>query len=234
MIEPQPSLNILGIRIDEPVATLTDVLISLVCFYAFYHLNKKKLPGLPQLYFRYYFLLMAIATMLGGIIGHGFIYALSFGWKLPGWIISMFSVALIERSAIAHTGKLIKPGIAKFFLALNILELLTIMTITMTTLDFKWVQFHSAYGLLIIVGSFHFYSYLRTRDKGSLILLGAIAITTCGSIIFINKISIHTWFNYIDFSHIVLSIAAYVFYQGALQLNKREKKFDRPLVEAQL
>jgi hypothetical protein len=233
MIEPQPSIYLLGIRIDEPIATLTDVILSLVCFFAFYNLNRKKLPGRSQLYFRYYFLLMGIATLSGGVIGHGFLYALSFGWKLPGWIISMVSVSLIERSAIAHNGNFIKPQTAKFFMVLNVLELITIMAITMSTLNFKWVQFHSAYGLLVIVGSFHLYSYFHTRDKGSLILLVAIAITSCGSLVFVNKISIHTWFNYIDLSHLILAIAAYVFYQGALQLHKKENKYDSQLVEAQ-
>lgn len=173
------------------------------------------------MYFRYYFLLMGIATFLGGVIGHGFLYALSFGWKLPGWCISMVSVALIERSAIAHARQLIKPSIGKFFLIFNLIELATIMTITMTTLDFKWVEFHSGYGLLAIVSTFHLYTYYRTRDKGSLIILGAVAITCIASLIFINKLSIHTWFNYLDISHTFLAIAAYVFYIGALKLEKR-------------
>ena len=155
MVEPQPSIYPFGIRIDEPMATITDVVVSAVCFYAFYKLKRKNLPGRSQWYFLYYFLLIGIATFLGGVIGHGFLYALSFAWKLPGWIISMISVALIERSAISHARRLIKPAVVRFFLVLNIIELLVIMTITMTTLNFFWVQVHSAYGLLVLVFSFH-------------------------------------------------------------------------------
>jgi uncharacterized membrane protein len=102
MVDPQPSLYPFGIRIDEPMATITDVLVAFVCFYAYYQLTRKRLPGNSQLYLRYYFLLMGIATFLGGVIGHGFLYALSFPWKLPGWIIGIVSVALIERSSISH------------------------------------------------------------------------------------------------------------------------------------
>jgi len=229
MVDPQPAIHLLGIRIDEPIATFTDVVVSLVCFYAFYQLSRKHLPGRPQLYFRYYFLLMGIATFLGGVIGHGFLYSLSFGWKLPGWITSMFSVALVERSAIAHAKSLIKPGLAKFFLVFNLIELGTIMTITMITLDFKWVEFHSGYGLLAIVSTFHLYTYYKTKDRGSLTILGAVLITCVASLIFINKISIHTWFNYIDISHVLLAVAAYVFYLGALRLQRRNGK---PSVDA--
>ena len=222
MVDPQPSIYPFSIRIDEPIATLTDVIVAIVCFYAFYQLNKLKLPGRSQMYFRYYFLLMGVATFLGGVIGHGFLYALSFGWKLPAWIISMVSIALVERSAIAHARPLIKPGIGKFFLVFNLIELLTIMIITMTTLNFKWVQFHSGYGLLAIVSTFHIYTYVKTKDRGSLTILGAVLISCCASVIFVNEISIHIWFNYIDISHVLLALSAYVFYLGATRLEKRE------------
>lgn len=224
MVEPQPSIYPFGIRIDEPMATITDVLVSAVCFYAFYKLRQKDLRGRSQWYFRYYFLLIGIATFLGGVIGHGFLYALSFAWKLPGWIISMISVALIERSAISHARRLIRPGVVRFFLVLNIVELLTIMTITMTTMNFFWVQVHSAYGLLVVVFSFHAYTFYRTKDKGSLTILWAVGVTAVASLVYMNKYSLHTWFNYLDLSHVLLAIASYVFYMGALKLEKREGK----------
>ncbi len=75
----QPSINLAGFRIDEPMTTLTDLVVSAVCFYAFYKLHKKNLPGRTQLFFRLYFLTMGIATGIGGLIGHGFLYLFSFG-----------------------------------------------------------------------------------------------------------------------------------------------------------
>lgn len=215
---PQPSISIYGIRIDEPMVTLTDLLVSGVCLYAFLKLTKARLPGRTLLYFRLYFLLMSIATFFGGVIGHAFLYALSFAWKLPGWIVSMLSVALIERSSIEHAKRLIKPSVGRFFLVLNVLELLTIMTVTMTTLNFKWVEFHSGYGLLAVVLPFHTYVYYRTRDKGSLIVMIAVGIASVAALIFMNQLSLHTWFNYLDFSHVLMAVAAYVFYRGALRL----------------
>ncbi len=221
MVDTQPSVYPFGIRVDEPIGTLTDLILASVCLYAFYQLNKRKLPGKAQLYFQYYFLLMGAATLSGGLIGHGFLYAFDFGWKLPGWILGMVSVALIERSAIAHAQPLLKPGIGNLFLVLNLIELITVVTITMTTLNFKWVELHSGYGLLAIVSTFHGYTYYRTRDKGSLIIVGAVVITWIASLIFINKLSIHTWFNSLDISHTLLAIAAYVMYIGALRLQTR-------------
>jgi len=220
MVELQPSIYILGIRIDEPVTAFTDLIVSAVCLYAFIKLTLRKGHTKTLLYFRFYFLFMSIATLFGGVIGHAFLYTLSFSWKLPGWVISMFSVALIERSAIEYARPHIDKRVGMFFLVFNIIELVTILSITMSTLNFKWVEFHSGYGLLAIVLPFHAYTYYKTKDRGSLTMIVAVLIASCAAIIFMNKISFHTWFNYLDASHILMSVAAFVFYKGALRLQK--------------
>jgi hypothetical protein len=218
-MEHQPSLYFQNIRIDEPVTVVTDLLVSAVCFYAFVQLSRTSTVGRTHLFFRYYFLLMGVATFLGGIIGHGFLYALSFGWKLPGWIISMISVTLIERSAIEYARPFVKESIVKIFLVVNVLELVLVMSITMYTLNFKWVEFHSGYGLLAIVLPFHAYCFYRTRDQASLIIMLSVAIASLAALVYMLKISFHMWFNYLDISHVVMAIGAYFFYRGAKQLD---------------
>ncbi len=218
--EKQPSVWIGNLRVDEPVTMVTDLLVSLVCLIAFLKLRASAIPGRTHLYFKLYFLLMCIATFLGGVIGHGFLYAFSFAWKLPGWIVSMLSVALIERSSIEHAKPLIDPRVGRFFLILNLIELATIMTITMTSLNFKWVEFHSGYGLLGVVLPFHLYVWYRTRDKGSFTVIVAVLIASVAALIFMNQISIHKWFNHLDISHLIMAGAAYVFYKGAMKLNR--------------
>ncbi|RMF20916.1 MAG: hypothetical protein D6765_16230, partial [Bacteroidetes bacterium] len=121
----QPPIFLWGLRIDEPVTSLTDVLVGVVCLYAWWQLRKLDRPGLSQQYLRYYFLTMGIATILGGVLGHAFLYALSFAWKLPGWIISMISVSLVERACIAHAAPLLSKGTVRFLKTANIVELLT-------------------------------------------------------------------------------------------------------------
>jgi hypothetical protein len=216
--EKQPSVWIGNLKIDEPVTMITDLLVSAVCLYSFLKLSKLNRPGKTHLYFRLYFLLMFIATFLGGVIGHGFLYAFSFAWKLPGWIVSMLSVALIERSSIENAKPLIDPRVGRFFLILNLLELATIMTITMVSLNFKWVEFHSGYGLLGVVLPFHLYAWYKTKDKGSFLVIIAVLIASVAALIFMNQVSLHKWFNHLDISHIIMAIAAYVFYRGALRL----------------
>lgn len=218
MIAYQPSIYLLGIRIDEPVNMFTDLVVSAVCLISYHQLRKKTLQNKTLVYFQGYFLLLGLATLLGGLIGHGFLYLLSFPWKLPGWILSMLSVALIERSSIEHARPLIDPRVGKFFLVLNIIELLTIMTVTIYTLNFEWVEFHSGYGLLAVVLPFHGYNYWKTRDQGSLIILKAVGVACIAALVFMNEISLSQWFNHIDISHVLMAIAAFFFYKGARKL----------------
>jgi hypothetical protein len=198
----------------------TDLIVSAVCLIAYYRLTKKQLSGKTQLYFRWYFLLMGLATLFGGVIGHGFLYAFSFAWKLPGWIISMFSIALIERSSIEHARPLINPKVGKAFLILNIIELVIVMTITIYTLNFQWVEFHSGYGLLAIVLTFHGFTYLKTRDQGSGTIIVGVGIASIAALIFMNELSLSIWFNHIDLSHVIMAVAAQIFYKGALRLGE--------------
>ncbi len=230
MIE-QPSIFIYGLRLDEPVTTITDLFISAVCFYAYFRLTK--LAGRQKLhqFLRFYFLSIGIATFIGGIIGHGFLYIFSFPWKLPGWLTSMLSIALIERASIEHARKLISPRLARTLAWLNVLELLTFMTLTFTYLNFFFVEVHTTYGLLIVVASLNIYIYYRTRNRGSKLFLIAVGFSALAALVFMNKWSIHMWFNYLDLSHVLLTISAIFFYKGSriIILNTRQKK-SQPVV----
>ncbi|MBL7861675.1 MAG: hypothetical protein JNJ65_10975 [Cyclobacteriaceae bacterium] len=216
----QPSLYLFHLRIDEPVNMLTDLIVSAVCFYALFQLRKRSFTGRTFLYLQWYFGLLGLATLLGGLLGHGFLYAFSFAWKLPGWIVSMFSVALIERSSIEHAKSRIAPAVGNFFLVLNILELLTVMSVTIYTLNFGWVEFHSGYGLLAVVLPFHGYVFLKSRDQGSAMMMVGVSIASVAAVIYMNEISISPWFNYIDISHVLMAVAVYVFYRAALKLKQ--------------
>lgn len=214
----QPSIFPFGLRIDYPVTVATDLLVTLVCFYAFYRLNKKDYPGTTYTLLRVYFVSMGIATAVGGIIGHGFLYYFGFYWKLPGWFTSMLSIAVLERACIRHVRKIINPKFSKFLGWLNIVELLTFMVVSFYTLNFLWVEVHSAYGLAFVVFSLSIYNYSKTRDPGSKYFIYAVLISACAAITFITQFDISIWFNHYDISHVFMALSAYVFYQGAKRL----------------
>jgi len=216
----QPSLELFGIRIDEPITTFTDLIVSAVCFYAFNKLHKIPIKNKVHWNLKYYFLSMGLATLFGGVVGHGFLYMLSFAWKLPGWLTSMFSIALLERASILFAKPLIRPAVGKFFAWMNLIELATFVTITFTTLNFFFVEVHSAYGLLIVVTSFNLLVYLKTKSEASKLFLIAVGVSAISALIFMNKWGISIWFNHFDISHCLMAISAFVFYNGSLKMVK--------------
>lgn len=217
----QPSIELFGVTIMEPMVTLTDFWITAVALFAFWKLRQWNQPGAMHAYMRWYFLLMGIATFFGGLLGHAFQHMIGLEWKLPGWLISMLAVSAIERATIMYVHPLIPPRFAKFLEVANILELIIFAVITFTTLDFFYIKVHSAYGLGLIVLPLHAYAWWKTRNQGSRIIALSVCFASIAAITYTTKIGLHTWFNHLDVSHTVMAISLYFFYRGTLHLGQQ-------------
>lgn len=245
MIPPQPSIEILGVLINEPVTVFTDLLVSAVCLYAFVKIGKMAVRSRLRTYLMWYFILMSLATAIGGLVGHGFLWYFTvswenpqwvreiiekfwflesqepaYAWKLPGWIFSMLSIMFVERAAIEQVRPLVKPIVGKSFRIINMVELLLFMTITLATLNFRYVEIHSGYGLMFVVLSLQSYAYYRTKNEGSKFFLYGVAVAAVAALFYLNEIGIHKWFNHIDMSHTLMALSAYLFYLGAIKMLK--------------
>lgn len=212
MTSVQPSIEIGGIVLGEPITTFTDIVVSLVCFYAFFKLSF--IQNIQIFYFRRYFLLMGLATFYGGIIGHGFIQYLSYSWKLPGWLLSMISMNFLERAMIEYLKQYISIKWGKILTRWNLLELFIFSIIVIYTQKFFYVELHAAYGLLCIVLPISAYLYFQKKDNTSRYFLLATLVMIVTSILFKNKISISIWFNYNDIAHVLMAITGWLFFEG--------------------
>ncbi|WP_372647516.1 hypothetical protein [Draconibacterium sp.] len=221
------TIYLFGVKIDEPVVTLTDLLVSVLCFIFAYKIHNKNKNEKVFTYFKLYFLIMGIATALGGLIGHAFLYNFNFYWKLPGWITSMFSIMFVERAAIEHTRIELSKKIVKILGFLNIIEFLTFLTLTIVTLNFFYVEFHSGYGLMFVVLSLEGFLFIKTRNKASKFILIGVAFAAVAALFFMNNISIHQWFNHISASHVLMAIAAWFFYMGASRINMTKNHIEK-------
>ncbi|MEM6966427.1 MAG: hypothetical protein AAF573_16810 [Bacteroidota bacterium] len=221
---PQPDIHLFGIRIQEPMTTLTDLLVTAVCFYAYWKLNQAGNSGKTVYFKKIYFVLMGFATLFGGLIGHAFQYALGTEWKLLGWITSMVAVMLIERSAIEYTINLIPPKWHRFLLWLNITELIIILLLTIYTLNFKFVEFHAVWGFMIVVFTFHLFTFLKTKDAGSRLMLYGIAVLAGAMFVFNYPVAPHQWFTHSDLSHVLMAIASYLFLKATLAFGDPPKQ----------
>ncbi len=213
----QPDIAIFGLRVQEPVTAFTDLVVAGVCYYAFYKLNKLKSKERYIVYFKYFFLTMAVSTTLGALVGHAFLYAFGFIWKTPGWVAGMCSVAFMERAAIMQARSIMKPGISNLFAYLNIVELIAFIFIAFYTLNFFYVEVHAAYGLLVVF-LFEWFINNKRKDVGSKLFLIGIAVSAFAAVVHISRFSIHDWFNYNDISHVFMATGAFIFYLGARKM----------------
>lgn len=213
----QPSIELFGILIQEPVTTATDLVVSVVCFYAFSKIRKMDRNSVYNFY-AWYFFAMGVATAFGGIIGHGFLYVFGFPWKLTGWLVSMFAVTLLERATIEHVGLSVNKKVLKVLRLINILEFIAFVFIVIYTLDFFMVQVHAAYGFLAVVTSLHLYNIKRVGSVSSKIMLAAVGVSSLAALIFMNEIGISKWFNHYDISHIFMAVCAWTFYEGVKKI----------------
>lgn len=208
----------MGITILEPVTVLTNLLITAVCLFAFIRLRRLNAPNTIQKIMEYFFLLMGIATATGGILGHGFLYITGLYGKIPGWYISMFAIAFIERAAIIHSRPLMGSKLGNFFSLLNYVEVAVFMVLAFITLNFRFVEIHATYGLFIIVFCFELYTYSKVKDPGSRYIFVATLLAAIAAISNLLELSIHRWFTYNDLSHVFMAVAIYCYYKGAMNL----------------
>jgi len=229
-VPSQPSIELFGITVMEPMVTFTDLCITAVCVFAFVRLKKLDKQGKVHQYMRWYFSIMALATFLGGLLGHAFQYAVGLEWKLPGWLISMLSVMAIERASIMHARPLIPDRLGRILEVANVVELLIFAVITFSTLNFFFIQVHSAYGLGLIVLPLHAWVYWKTRNEGSRIIFLSVIFATLAAFFYTSGIGLHTWFNHLDLAHTVMAISLYFFYRGArnLEVLKPEDLIQKP------
>lgn len=217
----QPSIFPFGIRIDEPITTLTDVLVAAVCFYAFFKLWKQSDGSRLHQFVLWYFALMGFATLIGGIIGHAFLYAFSFYWKLPGWLLSMMAINLLERVMIRFSKPVLSSNGAKFFSYFNIVELVVFAALAFGYLNFRFVEIHSVYGLLVVVFGFCVFNY-RKRHGRKVVkqFMIATGFAFIAAVIFVAKWDLDKWFTHVDFAHVFMAVSAWFFYIGSKKLMK--------------
>ena len=216
----QPSIDILNLRIDEPITTITDILLAIIFLLAFIRLGKLKYAGRELRYFRYYFLILCLGALTGGLLGHAFQYRMQEEWKLVSWTLTLGSVALMVQALLEIARPLIEEGVLRIISWFNILIFILAFVLTFLSLDFTPAKYHSIFGLVFLSGSLCYYIFKRTANKGVLILLGGVGIGFLSAITFSLQWGFSPWFNHRDLSHIILCFSAYYVYKGVLMTVK--------------
>lgn len=212
-------IYVFGITLLEPSTVLSSLVMTAVCLYAFFRLNKQGHAHRMYQHIRYFFLFMAIATAVGGVLGHGFLYLTGQLGKIPGWFASMIAVAFFERAAIRHIKPLLNRKGGLLLGWLNYAELLIFFVLTILTLNFAVVEIHAFYGLFLMLFLIEIYVYKKKKDPGSVNIFIATFWGAVAAGLHALKFSIGPWFNYNDISHLAMATSIWYYYRGARHMS---------------
>ncbi|MDX2286805.1 MAG: hypothetical protein NW241_21750 [Bacteroidia bacterium] len=213
-------IDLMGVRVLEPVTSLTDLITATVSYYAFFRLRQLRRPEPVHHYFKAYFLLMGISMTFAGLIGHAFLYLVDESWKAIGWTFSALSIAMLGwGAALALRPVLGERWITGIRIWL-ILQFLIFMASILNpdTRSFDNVKINSAVGMVGIVLPLTWYAWRRSPLRGRWIKMAGIVLGLLPSITYNLEISLHKWFNYHDISHVLMATCMYVIYLGARSL----------------
>lgn len=194
------------------MVVMTNLILGVVCFYAYRQLPKS--VDRANMFMKYYFLLFGISVIGGGLFGHGFIYAVGFPWKLAGWVPTIFSVALLEFAALESARHFLNEKFVKGMAVLTLLVMLVFTVLTIYFLDFKYVEVHSAYGIVLVFLPLHILIHQRSNNKGSKFMIYAVLVLISTLFVFRIPIVIHTYFNHMDLAHIIMCVAVLLMLKG--------------------
>ncbi|MDO8366282.1 MAG: hypothetical protein Q7T20_05750 [Saprospiraceae bacterium] len=211
----QPDLVVYGLRFGEPVIALTSILVSVVCFIAWYRLGKVAKTNDALRLSRIFFLLMGISTLIGAVVGHLFLYRLPFVFKAPGWVLGMVAVSALEQASIVRAKPLLGRGWGGALGWINMVQLTLALWFVTATLWFPGVEIHSAFGFLCIIVPLEVLLLLKTKQRGSRYILQGILLLLFAVSFHIAKISLGVWFSYFDFAHLLMCASFWCFMRGA-------------------
>jgi len=224
------TIELFGIYIQEPMASLTDLVVAWVSFFYFLQLSKLEKKEMFFIYYKYYFLFLGISMVLSGLLGHALLYYIEVGWKLPGWLMSMFAVMAIEQAAIEQAKPYFSNVGFNNLIALNFSVLILLATLAFYYIDFLYIALYSTYGLILIVLSIQCFLYYKTRSRASIHTITAIGITLLSVIVFVKQISPHPWFDHLALSHTILACSVYFYYRGVAEVKLDTLKLVKEVV----
>ncbi len=210
-----PSIELFGLRIDEPITAGTDVIVALIGILGYFKIARSKNLRHVSVY-SYFFLGTGISTMVAGILGHAFLYRFGYEIKMVGWVLGIMGTCFAQFGAVYHLKNSLIPNTFKTLLWICYAEVVISMSILVLRPSFMVVICHTAFGLILMVTILEAVNYSKTKSKLSIMMIYGVGLAIVAIIAHTTRISISKWFNYLDISHVFLGLSLYVMISGVL------------------
>ena len=226
-----PTVFIGAFEWREPVTTLTDFLVAVVCWisvYAYYKYAERK-P--VQKWFFAYFLCFAVGMTSAAWLGHGLQAYVTPEYKVIGWICGATGLMFLQMGLNVFLKRSVPKWVNQTLPAIFIVQWALAVGFMVYKLPqgsveaFKVTQVNSTIALVGVVLPMALFSYFRTKNPGMLIICGAIGFSIIPGMVYTFELSIDRWFNYHDISHVLMASFMAFMLAGTWTLND---SFDFP------
>lgn len=214
-----PSIELFGLRIDEPVTAGTDVIVALIGIWGYFKIKRANNLKHVSIY-ALFFLGTGVSTMIAGIVGHAFLYRFGYEAKMLGWVLGILGICFAQFAAVHHARQTIGEKVFKLLLNICYLEVIVSMAVLIWRPSFVVVICHTAFGLLLMVTVLESVHYAKTKSRLSLMMIYGVGLAVLAIIVHTCKIAISNWFNHLDVSHVFLGLSLYVMIKGVLYEQK--------------
>lgn len=199
------------LAIHEPVTAFTDYIITILGFYFYHQLSKKKKDNVTRNWSRF-FGLLGLSTLLGGS-SHAF-FALHEGlsYKIV-WLMMQIvnGIAVYFAQQATFNAILINSEHANKWKLSYTIQLIVFIFLLLLFQKYLVTIIENAVGLIPVM-LLHMFSKSKEdyyKKIGYGILISFITAVVHGT-----KLSLHAYFNYNDIAHILIMASLYIMYRG--------------------
>lgn len=208
MLNDKIAFDLFGLHLLEPMALITNWMMSAFSVYAYFRLKKTK--SLDVNYWANFFLWFAISTFFGGT-GHLFFNYFDIPGKFPNWISAIVSGYFAGKAILVNVkNRKIRINGDLFLIVKGIF----LLAASIVTYKFVFVAVDAILTYVIFCGFIAYSLYKKGIDSMKYMVYGVV-VCLPSVFIFFFKINPHRWLNKDDLSHLLMLSCIIFFYIGA-------------------
>lgn len=197
-----------GLHLQEPIAAVTNWMISFFCFYAFWQLGKVDEPETN--WWRKFFLCFSVSTFLAGL-GHLFFQYTGIPGKFPNWILGVMSGYFAGNAMLV---KMQNEATKKRIQQVLIFKMIFFIAMAIWKQNFVFVAIDAILTYVFFCGVLGYIYFKRGFQSMKFMVLGVL-VCLPSAFIFLLKLNPHRWLNKDDLSHLFMLGCTICFYWGA-------------------
>lgn len=193
--------------LQEPMALITDWLITLVAFILYYKL--RPLTGDFVRNWRFFLISIGLSTFFGGL-GHLFFEYTGFYGKIPSWVLGNVAAFFAGKAMISTF--LLKASSHKFLLNFLYVKFGLFTFLALYYKSFTFVLIDTAITYLVFCLGYGMYYWKKKGFSSFRYMILGVIILISSAFVFVFQINLSLWLNKDDLSHLIIATAIIFFY----------------------